>query len=956
MQRPAASPARHGRLALVVRPLLALLALTGPPQAAHALLPNEVATHTKLLRQQCVRPKDFCVIKSGGTYHAYSIKVDTTVPDALTEHMFLHQKSTGNLQAWSIQPDDSLWIPPRTGWDKDRIWAPHIVQRNGVYHMFYTGVRDSTPQMQRVGVRTATVLNTAYPSPWNPNGTDPTLPIYSCPGTAFDCGKGELRDPFVMANPNASNWMMLYVAKRTNDTMGIGVALSAPDSHPDPLTEPFTYDHELVAASAQYGPNAAKIESPHFFQHGSTRYVAYTGKCDSPTCTSLDLDGDEVRVMTTTDPTLNPASWVYRGALSTVTGKNLSLLFAPEYVRDPDTGEEFFAAVRPSEQNTTACRPNASTDSSTVDFYRIVWDVDPVNNPWKFRLVDPNPPGAWSNVSTFGPSARDQAATALDAGGHRLYAFGGQDATSLRNDVWAYSLGNAPTWGNWTPSSGAMPVARRHASVIYDPVGNRLVVFGGFSSSSILSTLTDTWTFGSLSSAFPTWAQVTASGAPSGLQSGTEAVYDPVRARMIVVDGIGRAWALSLPSGGTPAWSVLNGSGGLGNAGGYYFNLAYDSKRDRLLAFGGWLPSNAPYSFNAVYGMPLSGAGANSWSLVTTTGAAPSGRALAAAFYDPGRDRLVVQGGQNPATGNGSTTGDSWQLALGTLANTGTWTQLSSASTGPAARSGHTAIYDAVEDRAVLFGGLLTNGTRVGDAWSQDFGEGAPYRVTDFSWTVHCTSLSFSWTSPRDGKSNASDEPGDSLVAPVFGPATSYSIVRSANPITQANWGSASVVTTGPLPAPGTLVEVDGVGGCTTRYYYAVATVDEAGHWSCISNTTARTSCPGPVNCEEAFARPATEVGLVPTTSLKVLGSGASGVVTIQYSLGAETTGRDFSLDLFDVAGRRLRTLASGPSAPGLRAVTLGLPETGRGAGTGVLFVRFRVGETSITRSIVARW
>src|SRR5258708_2724306 len=197
-----ARPSAHRKLIFVA--VVAALALL--PGLALALLRNEVPSHSRLVRTDCVRPKDFCVIKAGGYWHVYAIKDDTTLPDGLTTRIFMHQRSLGNLQAWQVFPDDSLCNPPRTTtiWDRDHIWAPDIVLRNGLYHMFYTGVNDSVGEGQKIGVKTATTLNTAwptYPSPWNPNGTDPTTWIAACSDTVFGCSQGQFRDPFVMRNP-----------------------------------------------------------------------------------------------------------------------------------------------------------------------------------------------------------------------------------------------------------------------------------------------------------------------------------------------------------------------------------------------------------------------------------------------------------------------------------------------------------------------------------------------------------------------------------------------------------------------------------------------------------------------------------------------------------------------------------------------------------------------------------
>ena len=81
----------------------------------------------------------------------------------------------------------------------------------------------------------------------------------------------------------------------------------------------------------------------------------------------------------------------------------------------------------------------------------------------------------------------------------------------------------------------------------------------------------------------------------------------------------------------------------------------------------------------------------------------PSGRSGATAIYDPVRDRMVVFGG---AYNDGS---DHFLTEVWSLSLTGTpsWTLLIPTGTPPAGRTEHSAIYDPVRDRMVIFGGWM---------------------------------------------------------------------------------------------------------------------------------------------------------------------------------------------------------------------------------------------------------
>jgi hypothetical protein len=60
-----------------------------------------------------------------------------------------------------------------------------------------------------------------------------------------------------------------------------------------------------------------------------------------------------------------------------------------------------------------------------------------------------------------------------------MVVFGGNDDTSLRNDVWALSLAGSPAWSALAPT-GSLPPRRSDHPVIYDRARDRMVVFGGY--------------------------------------------------------------------------------------------------------------------------------------------------------------------------------------------------------------------------------------------------------------------------------------------------------------------------------------------------------------------------------------------------------------------------------------------------------------------------------------------
>src|SRR5207247_9698816 len=127
-------------------------------------------------------------------------------------------------------------------------------------------------------------------------------------------------------------------------------------------------------------------------------------------------------------------------------------------------------------------------------------------------------PPAWnSNAAIYDP-VRD-----------RMVVVGGNTGTN-NNDVWALSLAGSPAW-TYTTLSRASPPARFAHTAIYDPVRDRMVVFGGYDNVSIFGDVIAL----SLGEG-PAWSSLTpVNGGPRYQHS---AIYDPVRDRMLVFGGL----------------------------------------------------------------------------------------------------------------------------------------------------------------------------------------------------------------------------------------------------------------------------------------------------------------------------------------------------------------------------------------------------------------------------------
>ena len=310
------------------------------------------------------------------------------------------------------------------------------------------------------------------------------------------------------------------------------------------------------------------------------------------------------------------------------------------------------------------------------------------------------------------PFPRQGHSAVIDVPRHRMVTFGGTMSTgSLFNQAWTLDLKEEQGWVLLTPS-GTPPAGRIDHAAIYDPVGQRMIVFGGWNGSGVyFSGVSQLSLSGS-----PAWSTIAAVGTPPAPRSGHTAVYDAARNRMLVFGGVSAAtvfndvWALSL--GATPAWTLLTPTGAP-PAGRFGHTAFYDPPRDRMIVTRG--AANGGLSFDDVWSLTLSGAPA--WNPLAATGTPPIAWQRHSAVYDSHRDRMIVFGGYyfdgNPHRVNTSHALD--------LTGSPAWTPLATGGELPPGIAAHTAVFDEPRDRMVVFGGQFQSGGQNSSAWALTF-------------------------------------------------------------------------------------------------------------------------------------------------------------------------------------------------------------------------------------------
>ena len=315
--------------------------------------------------------------------------------------------------------------------------------------------------------------------------------------------------------------------------------------------------------------------------------------------------------------------------------------------------------------------------------------------------------------------------------GKRMIVFGGMDDfVAPYNDVWSYSLASA-TPGNWSPltTTGTPPLPRFGHSAVYDPLNNRMIVFGGIAlvpppppPPTLFPTFEHQNDVHVLNLTTLAWSQPAITGTPPTLRAFHSAIYDSMNERMVVYGGNGSGgqelddvYFLSL--GGAAPFSWTSPGLGARPVGREQHASIFDPLQSRMVMFGGLdnetLLDGSVFA-NDTWTLPLTGS--VSWGQLFFAGT-PGFRMAHSAVYDATNQRMVIFGGN--INSNPTATAEMWGLKLHT---TPSWTILNKTSGSlPLPRSGHTAVYDSGFNRMIVYGGFDDFATTYDEVWFIDF-------------------------------------------------------------------------------------------------------------------------------------------------------------------------------------------------------------------------------------------
>ncbi len=268
--------------------------------------------------------------------------------------------------------------------------------------------------------------------------------------------------------------------------------------------------------------------------------------------------------------------------------------------------------------------------------YQLPWGQC-FNDLWRFDPTNET----WQPIEVTGPlpTPRFDASLTYDALENRMILFGGSTGSGLFNDVWEYDLDSGSLGWNQLATSGTPPSPRSGVAAVIDPINNRLVTFGGCTSAGVVN---ETWALDLNDMA---WQQLSPTGTPPGPRYAFSGVYDSVGPQMIVFGGIyntwfDETWALDLTTG-SENWMQLTPGGAIPARRCRHFWFFDEGNRVMYIGFGYNNISSMAF-FNDVYALNLN---TMSWAQILPTGPSIQPRRGSCAAFDPATRKAYVFGG-----------------------------------------------------------------------------------------------------------------------------------------------------------------------------------------------------------------------------------------------------------------------------------------------------------------------
>lgn len=237
---------------------------------------------------------DHSIVKKDDLFHIFYIKKNLDINGGdwasdPNEDSFGHSSSS-DLRNWNHH-SDVVQIGSLGSWDHSNVWAPHILELDSTYYMFYTGVEypegQSNLNIQQIGLATSTDLTN-----WEKHYNNP---IWNCGMTSWaqwnpgQSWQAQCRDPMVFYDRSYNRFIMYFMAVKTDtqlEVIGIAISTNLIDWE----------DTGFIAAT-----EGAKAESPFLTYHNNKYYLFWSALdsveyaiSDSPTGPFTKIGPDAV--------------------------------------------------------------------------------------------------------------------------------------------------------------------------------------------------------------------------------------------------------------------------------------------------------------------------------------------------------------------------------------------------------------------------------------------------------------------------------------------------------------------------------------------------------------------------------------------------------------------------------------------------------------------------------------
>jgi Kelch motif/Galactose oxidase, central domain len=305
---------------------------------------------------------------------------------------------------------------------------------------------------------------------------------------------------------------------------------------------------------------------------------------------------------------------------------------------------------------------------------------------------------AWHGAQTPGahPSPRQGHRMVYDPAGDRMILYGGYDEGAYFDDVWELRLDGDATWR----LLGTGPPARAYPAMVIDVASGSVLVHGGFDGEA----LGDLWRM-TLGADDVTAAPVVTAGPGPAARTQHTALLDAA-GRLLVYGGqaggiFEDTWVLKLD--GIPTWKEIASTQTPGPR--YGQGSVLEPTLDRAVIFGGFDALNEYRADSWTFDFER-----EQWERFAVN-PIPSGRVYPGLDYDPVTGHIVMFGGFSPYE---SHLGDLWSLDI---AGVGGWASLLRGPSPPLRRN-HALAFDPTRERAILYGGQAAGSTSTrNDTW-----------------------------------------------------------------------------------------------------------------------------------------------------------------------------------------------------------------------------------------------